>query len=296
MKKIFFVILLLLCIFSLSGCTKSVSNSVDKNDVKLVDVPEDEDFTKEVSFTDFSKYVAYQTINDAFKNAKYDIWTLNQVEMSSIAISSVDKKTGERIAISKTKITCNNPFTGYNGNAMSYVRGNRYYSSQNLTAYYNASSGKRTATYSGKYYQDIPATDEKGVGSFFGDNAAENAVFTNPYNMIEQLKEGGIIEGGTIYKARANGYTYYKVVFSADIYNSYSITKFYLLFVMNGRKPVGMRMRVGITQGDMTNYLHVTMVPFKGNLDSVPETFEGYDQTLEEFMNGLSSKMVEVYR
>ena len=65
---------------------------------------------------------------------------------------------------------------------------------------------------------------------------------------------------------------------------------------MNGRKPVGMRMRVGVTQGDMTNYLHVTMVPFKGDLDSVPETFEGYDQTLEEFMRGLSSKMAEVYR
>ena len=138
MKKLFAILSLsLIGAFCLSGCgVPKLSASLDKNDVKLPDCPDEKEFTKVITYESFSKAIVYEKINKALSNAKYNIYFIgNGVQVDSIAIASVDKN-GDRIGACKTKIKAiGNPMFGMNGDQMTYIRGRTSYTSMSVSIY-----------------------------------------------------------------------------------------------------------------------------------------------------------------
>ena len=307
MKRLCHIFLSLLSCVSLAGCNTgmnggSVSDSLDKHDVYLADMPQDYEFTDLVSYDNFSKYVAYNAINEALMNAKFYISFIgNGISISGMAIASVDAKTGERIGAYKGEIEGISQVQGMNGKMNTYIRGSRSYSDFNLSLYYADynTSKRKTANISGKYYMDIPSSDEKGVGSFFGDNAAENPEFVNPYFFVETLKEdNGLIQdsGTSITKARMDGIDYYRITFASGFYGHLGISESEFTIAMNGKRIYGLAIKnVYTLQGSTSKmYSTVHMRPFTGKLTYVPETFDGYNMSYEQYMDYLSNEIMNL--
>ncbi len=296
MKKLFSLLALgLISTFCLTGCNDSVSTSLDKNDVTLKNLL-DIEFTKVISYNEYSKYCAYDAINKAFANAKFRISFIGSgMNLSANAIASVDAKTGERIGACKA--TLGNTYgaiSGLTGKQMTYIRGSKSYSEFNFTLFYQDivnGTGKHTTQYAGKFYMDIPAKDEKGVGSFFGNNAAENPEFVSPYFFIDTLKENGLISDNetVIKKARSEGIDYYRVEFTTSFLDPLGIQECEFTLAMNGKKVYGMAIEVKYTMDGKTSfYSTVHMRPFTGTYKDVPTSFSGYDMSYEEYLNGIA--------
>ena len=302
MKKLFSTLILVATAsFCLTGCNNSVSASLDKKDAVFV-VPEDYEFTKVVSYNEYSKYCVYNTINNTLKNAKFRISYLGGgINMSATAIASVDGKTGERIGASKITFAKGaSVLYGLTGSQMTYIRGAKSYSSFDFNFFTaNPTNGARkTGSLSGKYYMDIPSSDEKGVGTFFGDNSAENPEFINPYFFLDKLQENGLIsEGGTeIKKARKDGIDFYLIDFGIGFYDQFGITECEFILAMNGKKVYGVHLDLKYTQANMTSYSYVYMKPFTGTLKDVPTSFEGYDMSFEEYSKKLADEVAKTAR
>ena len=295
MKKTILLVLSFFCILFLTGC--GASSSLDKNDAKIL-VPLDYEFTDVISADSFSKAVAYDAMNKIIKSSKMYIRTSGPgVSTSGVGIISTDKKTGEAIGACKTTTTSTSRISGYNGTSMTYIRGKRSYTDFNYALFSNM-NGSKTSTMSGKYYMDIPVKDEKGVGSFFGDNAAENAYMTNPFEILALLKESGFItsEDNTFKKARIDGYVYYKLSFGSIINMLTKNDKTEIVIKMRGRSIVGVSTRAEYSIDE--NYkcvLAVDLVAFSGNLD-VPTEFVGYDMSFDQYMNSLNQSIMNIVR
>ena len=306
MKKLFAVLSLsLIGAFCLSGCgVPKVSASLDKNDVKLPDCPNENEFTKVITYESFSKAVVYEKINKALSNAKYNIYFIgNGVEVDSIAIASVDKK-GERIGACKTKIKAiGNPMFGMNGDQMTYIRGRTSYTSMSVSIYeYDPiSNSTKKGNFSAKYHMDIPASDVKGVGSFFGDVAAENPNIVNPYFFIDTLKENGVISDNktTIKTKKVDNITYYLVQFSSDFLTPLCVSENTFIIAMYNKSIYGMKLRTKYyLENDPETYLYsgVALMPFTGTLKDVPTSFGGYEMTMEEYFKALQDRIVEILK
>ena len=145
---------------------------------------------------------------------------------------------------------------------------------------------------------DIPMKDEKGVGSFFGDNAAENAYLTDPFEILGLLKESGYIktEDNTFKKARIDGYTYYKISFGTIVNQLFGNSKTEIVVKMKGKRIIGVSTRAEYYFSDnMKCIFTVDLVAFKDKID-VPSEFVGYDMSYEEYMNYLSQNMMSMMR
>ena len=296
MKKTILSLLLFLSVVFLVGCG-GASNSLDKNDANI-HVPLDYEYTDVITADSFSKAVAYDKMNKIISNSKMYVRTSGAgVSTSGVGIISVDKKTGEGIGACKTTITSTSRISGYNGSSMTYIRGKKSYTDFDYTLFSNY-NGTKTSRIAGKYYMDIPVKDEKGVGSFFGDNAAENAYLTDPFEILALLKESGFIttEDNTFKKARIDGYAYYKVTFGTMINQMFGNSKTEITVKMRGGTIVGVSTRAEYLVSDnMKCIFAVDLVAFSSNLD-VPTEFIGYDMSFDEYMNYLSQSMMSMVR
>ncbi len=295
MKKTILSILSLFFILFLVGC--GASDSLDKNDANI-HVPLDYEYTDVISVDSFSKAVAYDKMNKIISNSKMFVRTSGPgVSTSGVGIITVDKKTGEGIGACKTTITSTSRISGYNGSSMTYIRGKKSYTEFAYKLFSNV-NGSKTSSVSGKYYMDIPVKDEKGVGSFFGDNAAENAYLTNPFEILALMKESGFIttEDNTFKKARFDGYTYYKLTFGTFINEMFGNEKTEITVKMKGGTIVGVSTRAEYTvSNNMKCIFAVDLVAFSGKLD-VPTEFIGYDMSFEEYNNYISQSMMSMVR
>lgn len=297
-KNIFAIALTAISVVTMTGC-EGVSASLDKNDVKLFNTPTKSEFTSlpEVSFGEYSRYVTYTIIADAMTNVKMAIWTAaSSITCDTIAIATKDKKTGERIGASKTKLGDTSGLFNLKGNQSSYIRGGKSYVETN----FSYTTNKTTVYISDKYHMVLPQGDERGVGTFFNNSSADpnNAGFVSPYTLIEELKEGCMIEDSTttIRKKKVEGITYYGIEFGDLPRIADNVTEIFFVLAMNGKKFYGMRYNCTITdpQGH-SSYLHFDAKPFTGTLD-VPYEFSGYDKTLEQYMEDMQRKMMDAYK
>ena len=305
MKKIISgVILSLLVCLSLTGCSSGPSANLNKKDVNMTDMPEDYEFTKLVSYDSFSKYGAYSKVAEAFKSAKFDTYTIaNGTQINTMAIIGVDKN-GERVGKAKTVMDGFGAMNGMDGTSTTYVRGSRSYTDMSISIYMmvptsSSSFSKKSGSFAAKYHQDIPITDEKGVGSFFGDNAAENPTFINPYFFIDTLKENGVIRDSdtTIYKASESGVDYYRITFGSAFFDPYGISECKFTLAISHSKIYGMALRITYSlpeSPNIKNYFAVQMRPFTGTINDVPDEFSGYDMTIEEYMVALQNRIQQI--
>ena len=295
MKKNILLVLSFLCILFLSGC--GASNSLDKNDANI-HVPLDYEYTDVISADSFSKAIAYDKMNKIISSSKMYVRTSAPgISTSGVGIITTDKKTGEGIGACKTTITSTSKISGYNGSSMTYIRGKMSYTEFAYKLFSNV-NGSKSSSISGKYYMDIPVEDEKGVGSFFGDNAAENAYLTDPFEILALMKESGYIttEDNTFKKARIDSYTYYKLTFGSIINQIYGNEKTEITVKMKGGTIVGVSTRAEyIVQDSMKCIFAVDLVAFSGSLD-VPKEFVGYDMSFNEYMNYLNQNMMNMYK
>ena len=298
LNNVFAIGLIAFSIVSLTGCD-SVSASLDKNDVKLADAPSRTEFSSlpEITYQEYSRYVTYTIISEAMINIKMTVWTIsNSIISDTIAIATKDNKTGERIGASKTKLSDSSGLFNLSGNQSSYIRGGKSY----IDTSFRYTTGTNSVSISDKYHMDLPEGDERGVGTFFNNSSADpnNAGFVSPYTLIEELKEGCMIEDATtvIRKARVDGITYYNVEFGNLPSIADNLTEVYFVIAMNGKKFYGMRYYCTITDPEgHSSYLHFDARPFTGTLE-VPYEFTGYEKTLEEYMEEMQRKIMEAYR
>ncbi len=292
MKKSYLLLILMLCITLMLTSCNSVSSSLDKNDAKITDVPEDYEFTKVISYDSYSKYITYTLIEENLRNVKMSISLVGSgsVTMDSLALMGTEKKTGERIGMAKTTIGCYNPYMGMKGNQSTYIRGYKSYNDVNLTHYYN---GKKVSI-ADKYYMDIPA-QEDSIKSFLSSSDDD---FITIYDFVNELKEGGMIQDpDTVIKtARANGLTYYKIEFSRSLGYFSMIEDYYFLIVMNGKRFYGLKCKVNMndTKEAVGAQLIVSIRPIKDSFD-VPTEFSGYI-SYDEYIKNLTNKMMNLYK
>ncbi len=299
MKKLFAFLLIGISAFTLAGCD-TVSSSLDKDDV-FIEMPEDYEYTKVISYDQYSRSITFDNLNKSLRGVKMDLYTIaNSIQTNTIAIATYDTKTGERIGAGKTKISPTmNPLLSASGTEMLYIRGNKAYvdinASYSVTTTYG---GTKTTTYAivDKYHMDMPEDDTNGMNSFFGiDPTNPNTEgFVNPYTFLNALKDGGLIqdESTVIKTARSGGKTFFKIEFANPQLLNQGLINYEFIIVMNGRKFIGLYMHVKGDMGDgNTYYIGATIVPFTGKLD-VPTEFTGYEKTMEQFMEDVKNSMM----
>ncbi len=295
MKKFATFLLAIIPMFALTGCD-TVSSSLDEDDV-YIEMPDDIQYTTVISYDEYSRTMTFENLANALKGVKMDLYTISDIVTDTIAIATYDAKTGERIGAGKTKISSTfSPLIRASGNQMMYVRGDTAY--VDIDATYTVTvpiSGAKTSTYSivDKYHMNMPHDDTNGMGSFFSIDPTDPNTegFVNPYTFLNELKEGGMIQDpNTVIKtAREGGRTFFKIEFAnVDALNS-GIIEYEFIVVMNGRKFVGLHMRVKGDMGNNRTYIiKGQIVPFSGKLD-VPLEYVGFDKTLEQFLKDVQN-------
>ena len=186
---------------------------------------------------------------------------------------------------------------------MTYIRGKTSYTDVNLklSIYDPISKQTKNGNISEKYHMDIPTSDEKGVGSFFGDNSAENPNMINPYFFLDTLKANGVIQDQStvIKKAKAGNITYYKVEYSNSWYDGLGIEECTFILGMNGKNVYGMKVHLKYhleNDPETSMYSNVVMMPFTGKYKDVPTSFSGYEMTIEEYFDELTKKFMDLLK
>ena len=297
MKKLFTFLLIGVSAFALAGCD-TVSTSLDEDDVNI-EMPEDYEYTKVISYDEYSRTLTFQNLTQALRGVKMDLYTIGGgVTTDTIAIATHDFKTGERIGAAKSKISSTfNPMIRANGNQMMYVRGNRAY--VGINASYTVSAASTTKTYSiiDKYHMDLPEDDTNGMGAFFSIDPTDPNTegFVNPYTFVDAMKEGGMIQDPdtVIRTAREGGRTFFKIEFANPTYLNQGLIEYEFIVVMNGRKFDGLYMHVkGDAGNNNTYYIGATIIPFSKRYDDVPTEFTGYEKTMEQFIQDVQNSMM----
>lgn len=273
MKKSIFIFLILMMVFVLAGCEQP-SMSLDKNDVKLAETPDDYEFTKVVSYSTFSKYITYTLVEENMRQAKMSLTIIGSgsIQINTMALLGADPRTGERIGQSKTSISCYNPMFGVKGSQIAFIRGNKNYIDENIYYY----SGSKKSTIADKYYMDIPESSDS-IKAFLSSSEDD---FVSVMTLVNELKEGGLIEDPdtVIKKATKKGITYYKIEFGRTNEYFAGVEKYLFIIAMNGKKLYGIRARVDMADNGSSvgATLYCDLRPVKKAKFEVPTEFDGY--------------------
>lgn len=285
MKKSIFIFLILMMVFVLAGCEQP-SMSLDKNDVKLAETPDDYEFTKVVSYSTFSKYITYTLVEENMRQAKMSLTIIGSgsIQINTMALLGADPRTGERIGQSKTSISCYNPMFGVKGSQTAFIRGNKNYIDENIYYY----SGSKKSTIADKYYMDIPESSDS-IKAFLSSSEDD---FVSVMTLVNELKEGGLIEDPdtVIKKATKKGITYYKIEFGRTNEYFAGVEKYLFIIAMNGKKLYGIRARVDMADNGSSvgATLYCDLRPVKKAKFEVPTEFDGYI-TYAEHQNNIQA-------
>ena len=297
MKKFLAFLLIGISAFALAGCD-TVSSSLDEDDV-YIEMPDEINYTKVISYDEYSRTLTFQDLTKALSGVKMDIYTSGGgIQTDTIAIATRDSKTGERIAAGKTKISSRfNPLIRANGNQMMYVRDDTSYVDINAT--YTVSAMSTTKTYSivDKYHIDLPKDDTNGMASFFSIDPTDPNTegFVNPYTFVNAMKEGGLIQDpDTVIKtARQDGRTFFRIEFANMYALNQGLIEYDFVVVMNGKKFNGLYMHVkGDAGNNSTFVIGATIVPYTKKYNDVPTEFQGYEKTMEQFIEDAKKSMM----
>ena len=300
MKKLF----VLIATFSMlltTGCnySKTVTNSLDKDDAGMP-VPLDIDFTKVISHSEYSKAITFTAIAESIQSVKMSIDAYGgNTKMDSVAIITKDKY-GERIGGCKTKISYTYAASfapGQQGTSLTYVRGDKSYTTTSIKI---VLGNDKYTNFSGSYHMDIPSTDERGVGTFFGINGADpnESGFISPFTLIEKLNESGLVSDGStqLKYAHGDGISYYKVIFQSDMLGLANLIDNEIVIGIKQKHIYGIRAVTTTQIGDTKMTLRVRMAQFKGKYD-VPTSFGSeYDKTIEEYNRDLQNAIMNALK